>query len=135
MKKYLFYPQEDNEELLGLEVSYLNVIGALMYLTNCTQPDIVFYVSLLVKFSSAPTRRYLNGVKNIFYYFRGIINMCLFYFKGSKSEIIGYVDVGYLSDPYEVDLKYEMYPLVMVKLYHVNLQSKYLLLLQIILKY
>ena len=35
-----FRPKEENEELLGLEVPYLSAIGALMYLTNYTRPDI-----------------------------------------------------------------------------------------------
>ena len=37
VKKNLFCPKEDNEELLGLEVSYYSVIGALMYLANYTR--------------------------------------------------------------------------------------------------
>ena len=32
VNKDLFHPKEDNEELLGLEVPYYNVIGVLMYL-------------------------------------------------------------------------------------------------------
>ncbi|GJT55271.1 hypothetical protein Tco_0990325 [Tanacetum coccineum] len=32
-----FCPCEDGEEVLGLEMSYLSAIGALMYLTNCTR--------------------------------------------------------------------------------------------------
>ena len=38
-----FRPCEKWEELLGLEVSYLSVIDALMYLANCTIPYIVFF--------------------------------------------------------------------------------------------
>ena len=40
-----FQPKEENEELLGPEVPYLIAIGALMYLANYTQPDIVFLVN------------------------------------------------------------------------------------------
>ena len=36
VKKDLFYPKKDNEELLGLKVPYYNVIGALMNLANYT---------------------------------------------------------------------------------------------------
>ena len=43
------------EELLGHEVPYLSVIGALMYLANCSRSDIVFSVNLLAKYNSAPT--------------------------------------------------------------------------------
>ena len=43
VKRNIFRPQEDNEELLSFEVSYLSAIGALMYLTNNTRPDIEIY--------------------------------------------------------------------------------------------
>ena len=51
--KDLFRPKEENEELLGPEVPYLNVIGALMYLANYSQLDIAFLVNLLAKYSLA----------------------------------------------------------------------------------
>ena len=37
-----FRPCEKGEELLGPKVPYLSVIGALMYLANCTRIDIAF---------------------------------------------------------------------------------------------
>ena len=43
-----FRPKEPDEEILGPEVPYLNAIGALMYLAQCTRPDIAFTVNLLV---------------------------------------------------------------------------------------
>ena len=53
-----FRPKEENEELFGPEVPYLSAIGALMYLANCTRPDIAFSVNLLARYSSAPTKRH-----------------------------------------------------------------------------
>ncbi|KAI3506493.1 hypothetical protein L1887_28854 [Cichorium endivia] len=47
-----YRPCEENEEVLGPEVPYLNAIGALMYLTNCTRPDISFAVNLLARFNA-----------------------------------------------------------------------------------
>ena len=49
---------EEDEEVLGPEVPYLSAIGALMYLTNNTRPDIAFAVNLLSRYSNAPTRRH-----------------------------------------------------------------------------
>ncbi|KAL6350518.1 hypothetical protein AAG906_019165 [Vitis piasezkii] len=60
-----FRPCEKNEELLGLEVPYLSVIGALMYLANCTHSDIAFSINLLAKYSSAPTKRHWNDIFQI----------------------------------------------------------------------
>ena len=53
LKKDPFRPCENGEELLGPEVPYLSVIGALMYLANCTRPDIAFSINLLARYSSA----------------------------------------------------------------------------------
>ena len=58
VKKDPFRPCEKVEELLGPEVPYLSVIGALMYLANCTRPDIVFSVNLLARYSYASTQRH-----------------------------------------------------------------------------
>ena len=73
--KDLFRPKEENEELLGLEVPYLSAIGALMYPTNYTQPDIAFSVNLLVRYNSAPTKRHWNKIKHVLRYLRGICDM------------------------------------------------------------
>ena len=55
VKKDPFHPKEENETLLGPEVPYLSAIGALLYLAQCTRPDIAFSVNLLARFSSTPT--------------------------------------------------------------------------------
>ena len=46
------------EKMLGPKIPYLSVIGALMYLANCTRPDIVFAVNTLVRHSANPTHRH-----------------------------------------------------------------------------
>ncbi|XP_049414702.1 secreted RxLR effector protein 161-like [Solanum stenotomum] len=91
-----FRPQEKDEEILGEETPSLSAIGALMYLANNTQSDICFAISLLARFSSCPT-----SVKHIFKYLQGTIEMGLLYSNASKSELIGYADAGYLSDPHK----------------------------------
>ena len=40
VKKDQFRTKEENEDIFNPEVPYLSVIGALMYLANCTRPDI-----------------------------------------------------------------------------------------------
>ena len=80
-----FHPREDNEEIFGPEVPYLSAIGSLMYLANCTRPDISFSVNLLVRYSSAPTQRHWKRVKQIFHYLRGTTDIGLFYSNKSIS--------------------------------------------------
>ena len=53
-----FRPKEDEEEILEPEVPYLSAIGALLYLAQCTRPDISFVVNLLARYNNAPTRRH-----------------------------------------------------------------------------
>ncbi|XP_075102886.1 secreted RxLR effector protein 161-like [Nicotiana tabacum] len=72
-----------------------------MYLANNTQPNIAFAVSLLARFSSSQTRRYWNGVKHIFRYLRGTLDVRLFYSNEFKSEMIGYADADYLSNQHK----------------------------------
>jgi hypothetical protein len=96
-----FRPKGENEEVLGPEVPYLSAIGALMYIANCTRPDIAFAVNLLARYSAAPTQRHWAGVKNIFRYLIGTIDLGLFYKINQDKSLIGYTDAGYLSDPHE----------------------------------
>ena len=93
--------RKKNEELLGPEVPYLSVIGALMYLANRTRPDIAFSVNLLARYNSTPTRRHWNGIKHILHYLRETTYMGLFYLRESKQQLLGYADVGYLSNPHK----------------------------------
>ncbi|GJT41490.1 putative RNA-directed DNA polymerase [Tanacetum coccineum] len=48
------------EEVLGLEVSYLSAIEALMYIANYTRSDISFAVNLLERFNSFPHKKALE---------------------------------------------------------------------------
>ena len=92
--------EEGNEEILGSEVPYLNAIGALMYLANHTQPYIAFAVNLLARYDSSPTRRHWNGVKHILCYLKCTLDMRLFYPNENKTDLIGYADAGFRSDPH-----------------------------------
>ena len=51
-----YRPKEEGEEVLGPECPYLSAIGALMYLANCTRPDIAFTVNLLARYSAEPIK-------------------------------------------------------------------------------
>jgi hypothetical protein len=53
-----FRPRDIWEKMLGPKISYLNVIGTLMYLANYTGLDIAFAVNLLARHSADPTRRH-----------------------------------------------------------------------------
>ena len=62
VKRDPFHPKEDDEEILEPEVPYLSAIGALLYLAQCTKPDISFVVNLLARYNNTPIRRHWNGL-------------------------------------------------------------------------
>jgi hypothetical protein len=74
-----FRHKEEDEQGLGPAVPHLSAIGALMYLANCTRPDIAFAVNLLARYSAAPTRRYWVGVKTILRYLKGTQDLGLWF--------------------------------------------------------
>ncbi|XP_074363985.1 secreted RxLR effector protein 161-like [Apium graveolens] len=100
VEKDPFRSRREDEDALGPEVPYLSTIGALMYLVNNTRPDIAFSVNLLARFSYNPTKRHWDEIKHIFRYLRGIIDLGLFFSHSSKSQLTGYADVRYMSDPH-----------------------------------
>ncbi|XP_068340200.1 secreted RxLR effector protein 161-like [Pyrus communis] len=95
--------------MLEPEVPYLSEICALLYLAQCIKPDIFFAVNFLARYNNAPTCGHWTGVKDIFRYLKGTTDLGLFYpYRSSNdvalsasrvnSHLVGYVDVGYLSD-------------------------------------
>ena len=79
VEKDPFRPREEEEEILGPHVPYLSAVGALMYLTNSTRPNIAFAVNLLARHSAAPTKHHWVGVKIVLRYLNGTGDLRLFY--------------------------------------------------------
>ncbi|XP_070669093.1 secreted RxLR effector protein 161-like [Malus domestica] len=110
-KRDPFHPKVDEEEILEPKVPYLSAIGALLYLAQCIRPNISFNVNFLARYSNVPTYRHWNGVKNIFRYLNGTMDLGLFYTHESSSVaspygsridscLVGYAYARYLFDPY-----------------------------------
>ena len=99
MTHFVFKNNNNNEELPGSKVPYLNAIDALMYLVNYTWLDIALFINLLARYCFIPTQSHWNRVKHVLQYFHGTTNIGLFYSKGLESQLFGYTHVGYLSNP------------------------------------
>ena len=102
----VFGPRMKDEDKLGDGYPYREIIGALLYLANGSRPDISFAVSVLARYTSEPTIRHWRGIKQIFRYLAGTIDLSLTYIKGNNSPITltglsGFADAGYLSDPHK----------------------------------
>jgi hypothetical protein len=88
----------NGEEALGPEYPYMAAIGSLLYLAQCTRPDIAFSVALLARHCQSPTMRHWKGVKQILSYLKTYPDLGLLYHAKPKQELIGYADAGYQSD-------------------------------------
>ena len=53
-KKYHFRLKEENEALLGLEVSYLSVISASLYLAHCKTPTLLNVILIVFELIRGP---------------------------------------------------------------------------------
>nr|GEV37344.1 uncharacterized mitochondrial protein AtMg00810-like [Tanacetum cinerariifolium] len=73
---------------------YHSMIGDLMYLTS-SRPDILHATCLCARYQAKPTKKYLKVVKRIFRYFRGTVNMGLWYTKDSGFELTRFLDADY----------------------------------------
>ncbi|CAM8903390.1 unnamed protein product [Rhodiola kirilowii] len=79
------------------KVKYSKVIGSLMYLMNCTRPDIAYTVSRLARYMSNPGTEHWNAIVRIMRYLRFTRNYSLHYTRYPK-VIEGYTDASWISD-------------------------------------
>jgi hypothetical protein len=79
------FKSREEEEVLGQEYLYLNVICALMYLTNNTKSNIAFSINCLTRHSAAPTIRQWNDINNILRYLIDTIDLGLYFQKKIKT--------------------------------------------------
>jgi hypothetical protein len=56
LNKDPFRSRDDGEDILEAEVSYLSTIGILLYLKQCTRPNISFAINLLDRHTSASSQ-------------------------------------------------------------------------------
>ncbi|GKD89759.1 retrovirus-related pol polyprotein from transposon TNT 1-94, partial [Tanacetum coccineum] len=88
-----------DEDLQGTPIDatrYHGMIGSLMYLTS-SRPDLVFDVCMCARYEAKPTEKHLHGVKRIFRYLRGTINMGLWYSKDTGIALTAYADADHVG--------------------------------------
>jgi hypothetical protein len=81
------------------EFPYLKVVGTLLYLVNCTRPDMAHAVGTLCRCSSHPGPEDVLAAKGLLRYLKGTINMGISFKSPSLIEgITGYSDADYARD-------------------------------------
>jgi hypothetical protein len=82
------------------DVPYRSAVGSLLYLANCTRPDIAEATMMVSRFSSRPGRQHWAAVKKIFKYLRGTSKVGIT-FRGSNGDLEqlhGYCDSNWGGD-------------------------------------
>ena len=75
---------------------YRSMIGSLLYLC-ASRPDIMLNLCMCARFQANPKECHLMAVKRIFWYLVFILNLGLWYPKGSTFTLVGYSDSDYAS--------------------------------------
>ncbi|KAG6468104.1 hypothetical protein ZIOFF_072672 [Zingiber officinale] len=90
--------RDEGTQLSDLHL-YRVLVGSLIYLT-ITRPDIAFSVGVVSRYMQAPRKPHLEEAKNILKYINSTLDMGLFYKKGEKFSLEGFVDAdfGLISD-------------------------------------
>ena len=91
-------PLEEEEEEYLDKTRYLVAVGALLYLSTYTRPEISFATSILVRHNQRPAIRHWSGVKHLLRYLRSTEDLGLYYTQGRVPEITGYADAGFKLD-------------------------------------
>ncbi|GAA5983557.1 hypothetical protein JCM11641_007281 [Rhodosporidiobolus odoratus] len=87
-----------------LDVPYRELLGALVWLSSCTRPDLAFAVSAASRFSSCPAERHWAMLKRICQYIAGTINHGLLYTPSasgkpfSTDHLSGWSDSDHAAD-------------------------------------
>lgn len=85
------YVDQDESGVSIYITKYRDMIGSLLYLTKI-HPEIMFNVCLCARFQENLKELHLASMKRIMNYLKRIINVDLWYSKGSLCDLIGYSD-------------------------------------------
>ena len=88
-------PYDENSPINTI-FPYREAVGALLYLSCKTRPDIAYTVSLLARFSNSVREIHIQSVKRLFRYLNHTRNMGINV--GGKQQLIGYSDADLAGD-------------------------------------
>lgn len=73
---------------------YQSIIGALMYLSVTTRPDIMHTISKLSQFNTDPHIEHMHAAKHVLRYLKSTQDLCLLY-KRSNLNVTGFTDADW----------------------------------------
>ena len=78
--------------------NYQSLIGSLLYLANCTRPDLAQPVGVLARFMSNPSEEHMAAAKQVLRYLAGTMDMGIMFTRDGSDQILGYCDADYAGD-------------------------------------
>ena len=83
------------------QLEYARVLGSLMYIMNCTQPDIACAISKLSRYTSNPNQTHWMAMKRVLGYLKWTQHYALHYNK-YPAVIEGYSDANWITGSNDV---------------------------------
>ncbi|PHT32232.1 hypothetical protein CQW23_28569 [Capsicum baccatum] len=90
-----------NEGKNDSQLEYARVLGCLMYIMNCTQPDIACAISKLSRYTSNPNKTHWMGMERVLGYLKCTQDYALHYNK-YPALLEGYSDANWITVSNEV---------------------------------
>ncbi|GAQ92153.1 hypothetical protein KFL_009340020 [Klebsormidium nitens] len=90
--------QKRGEPLDVERYPYASLVGSLLYLANCTRPDLAQATASLARFMSSPTEDHWRLAKSVLSYLAGTVEAGLTY-GAEKPEFEGFCDANHGGDP------------------------------------
>ena len=83
------------------QIEYAKIIGSVMFLMNCTRPDIAYAVSRLSRYTHNPSGEHWNALRRLLRYLKGAIDVKLNFSK-FPAVLEGYCDANWVSGSDEI---------------------------------
>lgn len=80
------------------DVPYREAVGSILYLAQCTRPDISFAVGNVSQFNKNPGKAHWNAVKRIFRYLKGTIDYKLSFSQENSDGLCEFCDSDWGSN-------------------------------------
>lgn len=87
---------KENMNKCVVDFPYREAVGALMFLSTVSRPDISYALNIVSRYLNNPGRDHVNAVKRIIRYLIKTKELCINY--NGNSELIGYSDSDFASD-------------------------------------
>lgn len=88
--------KEEADEMAG--IPYQEAVGSILYLVQCTRPDLAFAVNNVSRFNQNPGKAHWSAVKRIFRYLKGTVDKQLVYRSAANSDVRGFSDADFSND-------------------------------------